>query len=255
MKAGLRSEWHVFLIAVQFLTRVPVPRDLPFSDELLIRATRYYPLVGCGVGAVGAGVLGLSALAVPMIVAVLLSMAATIFITGAFHEDGLADSADGLGGGMTRERALEIMRDSRIGTYGVVALGLTLALKAATLASFSVSTAAVALIVAHIISRAGAVHVIATDAYAREVGAKFVAPTVAPEGYRFAMLSGAVAVGLAVIWFGAVASLLAGVTAILAAAVFRAMLLRKLQGYTGDCLGGIQQLSEVGFYLGLALWL
>lgn len=250
-----QGEWTVFLTAVQFLTRLPVPRDLPFSDDLMLRATRYYPLVGGLIGAIGAAVLWLASLGLPMAVAVLLSMAATIFATGAFHEDGLADSADGLGGGMTRDRALEIMRDSRIGTYGAVTLGMVLALKATVLTGFTVPDAAVALILAHIVSRAGTVQIVAMDSYAREVGAKFVAPTVAPEAYRAAMLTGALALVLAVAWFGIGAVLGAVAVAVLVAGVFRAMVLRKVQGYTGDCLGGIQQLSELGLYLGLALWL
>lgn len=252
-KAG--SEWHLFLLAVQFLTRLPVPRDLPFSDDLLIRATRYYPLVGLVVGAIGATVLIVLAQALPLPVAVLLSMAATILATGAFHEDGLADAADGLGGGLTRERALEIMRDSRIGTYGAVTLGLTLAIKAAVLMGFAPLDAAIALLVGHGCSRMAAVQVVARDAYARDVGAKFVAPTVTPDGYRFAALTALVLFAGAVVWFGPVAALIGAGIGGLAGLVFRSMFLRKLGGYTGDCLGGMQQVTELGFYLGLALWL
>lgn len=251
----IRLEWHLFLLAVQFLTRIPVPRDLPFSDDLLIRATRYYPLVGMAVGVIGAAVLYLASFAVPMPVAVLLSMAATVFATGAFHEDGLADAADGLGGGLTRERALEIMRDSRIGTYGAVTLGLVLALKAALLMGFAPLDAAVAVILGHAVSRMAPVQVVARDAYAREVGAKFVAPTVTADGYRVALASAIGCAAVTLIWFGPGAAVLALAVGTGAAAVLRAMFLRKLQGYTGDCLGGVQQVFEVGFYLGLALWL
>ncbi|MFP7571439.1 adenosylcobinamide-GDP ribazoletransferase [Marivita sp. S2033] len=249
------SEWQVFLLAVQFLTRLPVPRDLPFSDDLLIRATRYYPLVGGVVGAIGALVLLLMSQAVTMPVAVLLSIAATVFATGAFHEDGLADAADGLGGGLTRERALDIMRDSRIGTYGTVTLGLVLALKAAVLASFTAADAAMAVLVMHMISRMAAVSVIATHDYARDVGAKFVAPTVSRDGFRFALLTTAVPVLAAMLWFGIGATFMALLVAVLAAGVFRHIFMRKLQGYTGDCLGAVQQFSELGLYLGLAIWL
>lgn len=249
------SDWQVFLLAVQFLTRLPVPRDLPFSEDLLIRATRYYPLVGLIVGTIGAAVLLAVAQALPMAVAVLLSLAATILATGAFHEDGLADAADGLGGGLTRERALEIMRDSRIGTYGAVTLGLALALKAALLIGFSPLDAAMALLVGHGASRMAAVQVVARDTYARETGAKFVAPTVTPDGYRFALVTTALLWLVAAVWFGPGAALLGAATAVVVGMAFRSIFLRKLQGYTGDCLGGMQQLTELGFYLGLALWL
>lgn len=255
MMERARTEWHLFLLAVQFLTRLPVPRDLPFSDDLLIRATRHYPLVGIVIGAIGAAVLFVASFALPMTVAVLLSMAATVFATGAFHEDGLADAADGLGGGMTRDRALDIMRDSRIGTYGTVTLGLVLALKASVLISFPVIDAIVGLFAAHAVSRMAAVQVVARDSYARDKGAKFVAPTVTPDGYRFALFTTLVVLVAAATWLGAMAVLVAVLVGAVAAAVFRAMFLRKLQGYTGDCLGGVQQVFELGFYLGLASWL
>ena len=249
------SQWQEFLLAVQFLTRLPVPRDLPFSDDLLIRATRFYPLVGLIVGAIGALVLSLAALVWPMPVAVLLSIAATVFATGAFHEDGLADAADGLGGGLTRDRALEIMRDSRIGTYGAVTLGLTLALKAAALSSLAPLEAALALLVGHGASRMAAVQVVRWDAYARDTGAKFVAPTVTPDGWRFALLTTCVLLIAGLFLLGPLATLTGVVLAAFAGWRFRAMFLRKLGGYTGDCLGGMQQVTELGFYLGVAAWL
>lgn len=243
------------MLAVQFLTRLPVPRDLPFSDALLIRATRFYPLVGMLVGAIGAAVLFVAVQIWPMPVAVLLSIAATVYATGAFHEDGLADAADGLGGGLTRERALEIMRDSRIGTYGTVTLGLALALKAVALMSMAPLDAVIALIIGHGASRMAAVQVVHIDAYARDKGAKFVAPTVLPDGYRFALAVTCLLVAAAVAWFGSLATLTGIALALLVGWQFRAMFLRKLAGYTGDCLGGMQQVTELAFYLGVAAWL
>lgn len=255
MIAMLRTEWHLFLLAVQFLTRLPVPRDLPFSDDLLIRATKYYVLVGLMIGALGGAVLWLAALALPMVVAVLLSLAATLLLTGAFHEDGLADAADGLGGGLTRERALEIMRDSRIGTYGTVTLGTVLALKVALLASVTPGQAVALLMAGHALGRMAAVHVIATTRYARDVGAKFVAPTVTPDGYRVALASALVVWAGLMPALGLPAALTAMVLCIALARAFRFIFRRKLGGYTGDCLGGTQQLGELGIYLGAALWL
>lgn len=255
MIPAIRIEWHLFLLAVQFLTRVPVPRDLPFSDDLLIRATKYYPLVGACVGAAGGVVLYAAAQVLPPLPAVLLSLAATLLLTGAFHEDGLADAADGLGGGLTRDRALEIMRDSRIGTYGAVTLGMALALKVSLLASMTAGTAALALIAGHALGRMAAVHVVATTRYARDVGAKFVAPSVTPDGYRVAVAISVVILIGAVLTFGVMASATAMVLCILIAHAYRLMFLRKIGGYTGDCLGGTQQVGELGIYLGLALWL
>lgn len=255
MRDDLRTEGHLFLLAVQFLTRVPVPRDLPFSDDLLIRATKYYPLVGALIGALGGAVLWGAALVLPPVPAVLLSLAATLLATGAFHEDGLADAADGLGGGLTRERMLEIMRDSRIGTYGAVTLGTALALKVALLAALSPGQAALLLVFGHGLGRMAAVHVIATTPYARDKGAKFVAPTVTPDGYRVALATAfALLVGMVLLW-GPVVALCAIVLCILVAQGWRWLFVRKLGGYTGDCLGGTQQIGELGIYLGVVAWL
>ena len=131
----MKEQWAILLLAVQFLTRLPVPASAGFTPERLTAATRYYPLVGALIGGLVAVVYGVALLAWPPLVAVILSIAASLLLTGAFHEDGLADMFDGVGGGLTRERALEIMKDSRIGTYGAAALILALALKAATLAA------------------------------------------------------------------------------------------------------------------------
>ncbi|WP_425098481.1 adenosylcobinamide-GDP ribazoletransferase [Tropicibacter sp. S64] len=255
MKYERPLETTLFLLAVQFLTRIPVPRDLEFSDDLLVRATKYYPAVGLCVGVIGAAVLWIGGTVVPQPVAVLLSMAATILVTGAFHEDGLADAADGLGGGLTRDKALSIMRDSRIGTYGAVTLGMTLALKAAMLMTLPEVTAGALLIAGHAISRMAVVHVIATTDYAREHGAKFTVPTVTPEGYRVALAwSVAVLIGLAFA-IGLVSALLVFVGATLCGQAFRLIYLRKLGGYTGDCLGGTQQIAEAGALLAVSIWL
>ena len=133
-------------------------------------APRYFPAVGAVIGAAGACVLVAAASVLPMAVAVLLSTAATVALTGALHEDGLADTFDGIGAA-TRERALEIMRDSRIGTYGALGLGLMLAPKVAALAAMPAGLAAAALVAGHAASRLSSVVVVATSRYVRETGA------------------------------------------------------------------------------------
>jgi adenosylcobinamide-GDP ribazoletransferase len=253
--AGWRDELGVFALAVQFLTRLPVPRDLTFSEGRLLRATRYYPAVGLIVGAIGAAVLLGAALALPWPVAVLLSVAATVAATGAFHEDGLADAADGLGGGLTRERALEIMRDSRVGTYGVLALGLVLALKVAALAALAPGQAAALVLCGHAISRYAPVAVVARADYAREQGAKFAAPSVSRAGERVALATAALAALALALALGPGAALAALALAALLAALLARRVLARLGGYTGDCLGAAQQAAELGLYLGALAWL
>ena len=149
-----RHELRLFLTALQFFTRVPVPRWVGFSPDWLNHCTRYYPMVGLFVGMVGATVYGFSVQWWTPAVAVVLCIAATVYMTGAFHEDGWADTCDGLGGTVSRERAFEIMKDSRIGTYGTAGLVLLLGLKLAALAGMSDTRAVMAaLIVGHTVSR------------------------------------------------------------------------------------------------------
>ena len=251
----VKTEWHLFLLAVQFLTRVPVPNDVPYSDDLSVRSAKYYPLVGICVGATGGVVLWMSSTVLPIVAAVVLSVIATLLITGAMHEDGLADAADGLFGAPTKDRALEIMRDSRVGSYGVLALGAVIALKVTLLASLEVAAAAALLVVGHAIGRMATVHTIATTDYARPEGTKFVAPTVTRDGYRVALAITVASMIAMTLVFGPVVTVSGVVFSIALAQWFRTICVRKLGGYTGDCLGATQQLSELGLYLGAVIWL
>jgi adenosylcobinamide-GDP ribazoletransferase len=250
----MRREVQIFLLAVQFLTRLPVPRDLPFSEDRLTEATKFFPLVGLVVGLIGAGVLWGASAVFPLSVAVILSVVATVAATGAFHEDGLADAADGLGGGLTRERALEIMRDSRIGTYGAVTLGLTLALKIAALSALPLAVALPLVALGHGISRYAPVAVVFTATYAREEGAKFVAPTISAGGHAHALVT---ALGLlaGLVWMIGPAAFAGALGGVVLAAGMARIYLRKLGGFTGDCLGATQQMAELGLILGVLAWI
>ena len=125
----IRSQLELFFIAVGFFSRLPVPGWVEFSPDKLGRAARFLPLVGWLIAVIGAAVFWLAVQVLPVELAVVLSMAATIRATGAFHEDGWADTCDGLGGGWTREQVLQIMKDSRIGSYGAIGLVLLLLAK------------------------------------------------------------------------------------------------------------------------------
>ncbi|MFZ5540306.1 MAG: adenosylcobinamide-GDP ribazoletransferase, partial [Pseudomonadota bacterium] len=120
-----------FAAALQFLTRLPLPRTARFSEALLNESARHFPAVGALIGLLGTAALAAALAALPATVAVLLAIAVTIAATGALHEDGLADTCDALGAGCDRTRALAIMKDSRIGSFGALALALRLALEAA----------------------------------------------------------------------------------------------------------------------------
>ena len=149
----LRRELEYFFGAVRFFTRLPVPAWVGHSSEALNRSARYFPAVGLLIGGIGALVYLGAAQLWPQAVAVLLSMAATIYATGAFHEDGLSDTVDGLGGGWEKLRILEIMKDSRVGSYGVVAMVLALLGKFLLLSSLEPALIPFALLAGHALSR------------------------------------------------------------------------------------------------------
>ena len=253
MTMRMRDELAVFLVAVQLLTRWPVRSQGLFTEARLTAATRYYPLVGVMIGAFSGAVFWLAHLAFPASLAIVLATAASLVATGAFHEDGFADACDGLGGGTTRERALEIMRDSRLGTYGAAGLGLMLAAKVLALAATPPDIVPWLLIVAHAVSRSSAVLAIATSTYVRETGlAKPVADSVALDSLALALATGAVAVA-ALLAVAAPAAVLGGIGGLaIGHLAMRRLYERKLGGYTGDCLGAVQQTSELGLYLGVA---
>ncbi|MEM9705290.1 MAG: adenosylcobinamide-GDP ribazoletransferase [Pseudomonadota bacterium] len=251
----MTEEVNRFLLALQFLTRIPMHTDGVYSPERMATSARYYPLVGFLIGAISGVTLLMTALALPGFVAVILATAVGLLLTGAFHEDGLADTFDGIGGGMTREKSLAIMRDSRLGTYGTLSLIIALALKVGALSSLPTVTAACALALAHCLSRLSSVLVIRTSRYVRDEGTgKPVA-----DGLDAASLVIAIGIGVAasLLWLGIqpVGALLSAFAGLGIGHIgMRLFFEPKLRGYTGDTLGAVQQTSEISMYLGLAVW-
>jgi adenosylcobinamide-GDP ribazoletransferase len=235
-----------FLIAVQFLTRLPVPRSLNSSEADIGKATAFFPLVGVIVGG-GAALLFLALQKVlPLPAAVFCAVVFTAFITNGFHEDGLADSFDGFGGGWTRDRVLEIMRDSRIGTYGTLALIFLIFGKLTFLSALPSGQIWRWLIVAHTAARWTTLPLCAWLPYARPEGqGKLVAKQVGVLEIVTATLT-LLLVCLLLPWQAALVVLLVTVLLTLFSGLyFRA----RLQGMTGDCLGATNQLTEVALYL------
>ncbi|NTV09726.1 MAG: adenosylcobinamide-GDP ribazoletransferase [Zoogloea sp.] len=253
----LRRELELFFTALGFFTRLPVPSWVPWSPERLNNAARYFPLVGWVVAAIGALVYLAAAQLLPPTLAVVLSMAATIRATGAFHEDGWADTFDGFGGGWDKLQVLTIMKDSRIGSYGAIALVLMLLAKALALVEIGAEDdwpVVIALLVAHPLSRFASTSLIATMDYVREdelSKSKPLARRLAAPELALAALFGLAPLMLLTpyeaLWvLGAVV-----LATLYAAHSFR----RRIGGYTGDCLGAAQQGSELACYLGLlAAW-
>lgn len=246
---------RLVLVALQFLTRLPV-RLKQFDPAWLNDCVRHFPLVGLLVGGVGVMVLTAASQVWPAWVAAVLALAATVALTGGFHEDGLADTFDALGGVVTRDKALAIMKDSRIGSYGALALVLSLLARAALLAVLATRPmlgAVAALLASHAFARAAAVGVMVSLPYGGDVEhakAKPLALAVAPGNLVIGLLWCALlAAGLAGFGIAPVRLLLAVLAAAGVAVLMRAWLRRRLGGYTGDGLGATEQLAEIAVLL------
>lgn len=273
-----------FLLALQFFTRIPVTGRLAqwvgFSPALLRASAAHFPGVGWVVGLLVASVTGLTLDSLPgsayaPLVAATLGTVFGVLLTGAFHEDGLADVADGLGGSGDAPRALEIMKDSRIGAFGAIAIVLALLLKTSLLAllgSLDSGLLCAALFLAHVVSRGWPLllirllpHVgdtalskskpLADQISRASLGVAllwsllaFAAVTVAQESTQF------IVQGIDLFDLLPAFSAALGASALAFGVMWR-WLARRLGGFTGDCLGATQQVCELAFYLGLALGL
>lgn len=267
-RPGISLFFRHYLLALQFFTRIPVTGRLAdwvgFSPAMLRASAAHFPGVGWLVGGLTAAMLFGLLLVLPPVaaspwVAAVASTTFGVLLTGAFHEDGLADLADGLGGSMDRERALDIMKDSRIGTYGAVALVLVLLSKVALLALLAqvdAVLAAAALFAAHVTSRLLPLFIIRTLLHVGDTPSsksKPLADRIGNSGLCVGVVWWAIAMALVfwalpgAPWPQAVLGAMVGL-----AWMWR-LLRRRLQGFTGDGLGATQQVGEVGFLLALAI--
>ena len=248
----IARELRLVRVAIQFLTRLPMGIIAGFELHDIERAAKYFPLAGMLVGVIAAAVLLAATAFLPQPVPVVLALVAAIAITGGLHEDGLADSADGLLGGSTPKRRLEIMKDSRIGAFGVLALMSVLALKAAALVAVDPISAACMLAAAHASARLAPVLAMCALPYVRDAASAKVGPltTGVTGGEALMALAFATIAGLMVVQ---PVTFAIGLTAGLAAAALIALAARRrIGGYTGDVLGAIEQVSEAAFMIAAA---
>ena len=252
MKNTVSPDWRDIPAALALLTRLPLPASLARHFDRGAQAAWAYPLAGVAVALVGTlGAVPLLAFGLPTGAAALTSLAAMVLVTGALHEDGLADAVDGFWGSWTRERRLEIMRDSRIGSYGVIALVLSLLARWFALTSIwalpGLLQAIGALITAAALSRAVMPVLMATLPHARSDG---LSRQVGRAPSHAAWLAVLLALVIAVICSGAEA-LGAVIVALLAGLAVRWLARSKIGGQTGDILGAGQQLAEVAVLFAL----
>ena len=234
--------------AITFLTRLPAGGP----HRALSACAWAFPIAGLTVGIAGGAMFWLAGWAgLPAWIAAFLTLAVTALITGALHEDGLADAADGLGAGGSVDRKLEIMRDSRIGGYGALALMLATGMKAAAIAAFPAGlTGAAAVAALHVLSRAvlpslmAALHPAAASGVAASVGRP------GPAGALVALTLG---IAGTVCLIGPGAGIVAAAAAVATACVVALLLIRALGGYNGDTIGLLEQLCEIAIMLALLI--
>jgi adenosylcobinamide-GDP ribazoletransferase len=249
MDVGLAREWRLFWCAVGFLTRLPTPALREFEPGWIGRSARWFSLVGQIVGVLAAAVFLAACQFWSGAAPAVLAVGAGVWITGAFHEDGLADTADGLGGGTTPEARLGIMKDSRIGTYGVLALILVIGLRIAALATMPGWRGAVALVAAHGFGRAAAVTAMAMQPYVGAAATAKAGASPQEPGKANALFAGLVALWPFTLMPLHAASLSICLAAV-AAAVVALFAQRLIGGRTGDTLGAVEQAAETAVLLG-----
>ena len=243
----MRKEVRIFFTALMFYTRIPCPSWVDHQEDYLEKSTRYFPLIGWIVGITAAAVIYLCHFIFPMPVCVILSLATSVLVTGAFHEDGFADVCDGFGGGWTKEKILDIMKDSRVGAYGAVGIVILLLLKIATtveLLNINIWFALKAIVLAHVLSRFSAVAIIFTQEYARADETSKVKP-VAKKISNTNFLISAIWVIPCFFLFNTWWVFLAIVPVYLMKMYLAYYFTKWIGGYTGDCLGATQQINEL----------
>jgi adenosylcobinamide-GDP ribazoletransferase len=265
---SMKKELHIFLTAVMFLTRISVPKNIDHSPEYLQKAPKYFPLVGWIVGFICALTYLIFSRLVSTDTGILASMIAGILATGAFHEDGFADTCDAFGGGWTKEKILQIMKDSRIGAFGAIGLLAMLSAKFLLLKelpqfspSFGHPTSNIlfnhryfllTLWAAHSLSRLMPMFMIQFSQYVTDAEGSKSKPVT---GNKLSVAEFILATVFALIpfiflsWHFLLAIIPVGYVTYELAGYFK----KWIGGYTGDCLGAIQQVSEVVFYLGVVL--
>ncbi len=245
------NDWLDDLItAVAFLTRLPMPHPMGAKPKNFVRAHRMFPLVGAAIGgAVGLFCLGLRMIGVPDLSAAALALGAGALLTGALHEDGLADVADGFGGGRDVAAKLEIMRDSRLGTYGALILMVSFVTKLSALAALPDAAVAQSLVATHALARGVLPAMSMSLDYARKDG---LAANAGRPDLATVSIAAAFALVIAALSLPAVGAVHATLAAAAAAVGMAWLAQRQIGGQTGDVLGGAEQVGETAILVLLA---
>jgi adenosylcobinamide-GDP ribazoletransferase len=270
----MKQELRIFFTALMFYTRIPCPKWVDHDAAYINKATRYFPLIGYIVGGISFLIFSGIYYLLGLPIAIVLSISAGILITGAFHEDGFADVCDGFGGGWTKAKILEIMKDSRVGAYGAIGILLLLTLKYFALHALfselllseyvkkSIANEYIVLIyfgiifiAYHSLARLTAITIVFTETYAREDEDSKAKPIA--QAYSYKEIFGAFILGLIPLVLLAFYTKWQMLFVLLPLIVLRFFMIRYfnkwIQGYTGDCLGAVEQLAEVLTLLGFII--
>lgn len=249
---AMNRELNVFFVALAFFTRLPVPKSITFTDELLNHSTRYYGIVGLCIASLLAGFTWIYSSLLPIEITVILVLATSVLITGAFHEDGFTDMCDGFGGGFTPEKKLEIMKDSRVGTYGTIAMVCVFGIMYQSLLYLlggGLLLTTIALLTGHSLSRIVAGTLIANMEYLRALDtrakAKPLSTGMRKSDFIILILSSLFTIPL-LAWE---CSLVIIVMLVVIHFGFKRYLNFHLGGYTGDCLGASQVFTMIMIWI------
>lgn len=245
-----KDQLNLFLLALGFFSRIPLPAWAQYSPALLNRASRYFTLVGWLLGALVALFFCIAQQFFSSNVSIWLTMAFSLLLTGAFHEDGLADTADGFGGAFEREKKLAIMKDSRLGTYGGAALLMALGGKFLLLSENS--HIAISLVLAYALSRTTAASLIFFMRYVADTDTSKSKPLANNQSMQDLLIL--ITCALPAFFLMSWQQFLI-VTSLMTALHFGARYYfnKHIGGYTGDCLGATQQIAELTIYLALLI--
>lgn len=244
------QELRIFFTALMFYTRIPCPGNIDHSPDYINKATRYFPLIGWIVGGISFVVFVAANALLPTVIAVIFSLIAGVLTTGAFHEDGLADVFDGFGGGWTKAKILEIMKDSRVGAYGVIALIGSFALKFVALFTLvqgrSQQDILLFFVTYHALARLTAINIVFTEQYSREDETSKAKPIAKAHTYK--EIVGAYFFGLLPLAFLCYYHITLAFVLLPLVALYlysKNYFNKWIDGYTGDCLGAVEQVAEV----------
>ncbi|REC47818.1 adenosylcobinamide-GDP ribazoletransferase [Chryseobacterium pennipullorum] len=254
----LKNELIYFATALMFFTRIPVPVAIPYSSEIMNKSQKYFAWVGLVVGLINAVILYFSSQIFNLEIGIVLMMISSVLLTGAFHEDGFTDMCDSFGGGYGKEKILTIMKDSRVGAYGTIGIILVFALKFLSiqaLGTVDVLKTSGIIIMAHTASRFISGTMIYTHRYVTDIDASKSKPLANTPLDTMALMVGFVSILISFMLIPDWRLIFAFILAYLGKMYLGWYFKKHIGGYTGDCLGSVQQVCEVLFYLGtIIVW-